>query len=236
MVLAEPDPLSTDVISMRLVVPASNTLAHDIPSLESRLFAGDAMPEGAGVRWFRIHDPALFADSPENMNALMGDPGNYFRDRFGYVVTRHDDALWILLDDARNVMLPVPGRDVAVEEVKVTMDDLDRPAINIIFDEATRDRLGGLVDANPYRPCGVLVNDSLVAVPTLNERFLERTLLAGDFTPSQLTSFRRSRAWNCSRPSSFLRSSSRSFEWVTPRTRWSRKRRSEPRTTTGFDS
>jgi len=190
VMLAEPDPLSTDVVSMRLVVPASNTLAHDVPALEARLAAGEEMPEDAGVRWFRVHDPALFADTPENMHALLADPGNYFRDRYGYVVARHDDGLWILLDDARNVLLPMAGRGVAVEEVKVTMDDLDRPAINIIFDEATRRRLGGLVDANPYRPCGVLVNDALVAVPTLNERFLERTLLAGDFTPSQLTSIR----------------------------------------------
>ena len=184
-----PEALSSDVVSMRLVVSASNTLEHDVPALQERLRSGEPLSPDEGVDWFRMHDPALFADTPENMHQLLADPGNYFRDRFGYVVDRHDDALWILLDDARNV-LHVDGGAVEVTDVSITMDELDRPAINVVFSDATRERLAGFIDANPYRPCGVLVNDELVAVPTLNERFLETSLIVGDFTPSQLTNIR----------------------------------------------
>jgi nucleoid-associated protein YgaU len=186
-----PLPLATNTVTLQIAATASGLSSLDLPELRRRFQAdGPGTARAGDYGWHAVYDPAIFADSPELLGALTRDPASYFQDRFGLVVEPVEGTLWIMLHRGDRSIVPAVGRDLDVMAIHETSDALDRDAVEIVFDEATRKRVSGFVADNLSRPCAFVVDGDVVAVRPLARSMADALVVSGSFSPDQVASIR----------------------------------------------
>ncbi len=186
-----PRPLATNTVTLQIAANASGLSSLDLPELRRRFQAdGPGAAQTGDYGWHAVYDPAIFADSPEFLEALALDPASYFQDRFGLVVEPVEGTLWIMLHRGDRGIVPEAGRDLDVMAIHETSDALDREAVEIVFDEATRERVARFVSDNLSRPCAFVVDGDVVAVRPLSRSMADALVVSGSFAPDQVASIR----------------------------------------------
>ena len=184
-----PAPLATNTVTLQIAATASGLSSLDLPELRRRFQADGprSAPEDA-YGWHQLYDPAIFADSPELLDALAADPSGYFQDRYGLVVEASNDTLWMMLHRGARSVVPEAGRNLDVMAIHDTLDGLDREAIEVVFDPATRMRVADFIGANLSRPCAFVVDGDVVTVRALDEASADSVMINGPFTAVQIAS------------------------------------------------
>jgi LysM repeat protein len=181
-----PLPLATNTVTLQIAATASGLSSLDLPELRRRFQTDGPQSARTGdFGWYAVYDPAIFADSPELLGALIADPAGYFQDRYGLVVEPSAGTLWIMLHRGERSLVPEAGRDLDVMAIHDTTDALDREAIEIVFDETTRTRVASFVSENLSRPCAFVIDDDVVAVRPLVARMADSVVVNGPFTTKQ---------------------------------------------------
>ena len=184
-----PAPLASNTLTLQIAATASGLSSLDLPELRRRFQADGprSAPEDA-FGWHQLYDPAIFADSPELLEALAVDPSGYFQDRYGLVVEASENALWMMLHRGARSVVPEAGRNLDVLAIHDTLDGLDREAIEVVFDPATRTRVADFVGTNLSRPCAFVVDGDVVTVRALDKATADSVLINGPFTAVQIAS------------------------------------------------
>ena len=69
-----------------------------------------------------------------------------------------------------------------VAEARVVKDARERPAVEIIFAEASRKKVGEFSGKNVGKMAAIFFDGKLVSAPVLRAKFSERAEITGDFT------------------------------------------------------
>ena len=186
-----PEPRSSEALSFRVIVPASDPDGLDLDREHQALkISGPIALPGAPVGWYPVHDLDGLAREPEARAALQRDPVGYLRDRFGMVAGTHEDALYVLLyTTGGRSLAPARRRGVDVLAAEVAVAPAV-PGLDVTLGRDTAERLRMLARRNESRTWAVLVDSVVVEFTRLGDEPSATLAFGTGMTPEQLETLR----------------------------------------------
>lgn len=138
------------------------------------------------VRWFPLDKIEGWYDRPEQVEWLMADPYNYFRNRYGVLCDMFDGQVYMLLYDTPDRSMTAASGEWKVARAYPSQDQTGLPAINFEMDAQGAVKLGMLTGNNIQRPMAIVLDDRVYSAPNLRDRISANGQITGRFTQDEI--------------------------------------------------
>ncbi|MAJ47338.1 MAG: hypothetical protein CBC35_08825 [Planctomycetes bacterium TMED75] len=194
---APSEPISTEVLAFRVIVPASAPTGVDLErELSTLSVSGPIALPGALAGWYPVHELQSLAPSDAEQAALSADPTSYLKDRYGMVAAPHEGALYVLLyNNGGQSLAPARRRGVDVLSAELApASPASSPSatssVEVTLGSDTRERLKMLASRNVSRTWAILVDSTIVEFSRLTPDALQPLSIGVDHAPANLSALR----------------------------------------------
>jgi SecD/SecF fusion protein len=178
------------VLDFRIAVTPSNSMGVNVDELRTQLSDGGPLAaESAVARWFRINQLSEWYRTPAELAALEANPAAYFASTRGLVAgTGPDKQVYLLLwtTPDRSLTHEPGGREWSMKQVFRSNDELGRPAVSFMLDDAGGAEMGRLTGANVNQPMAIVLDNQVYSAPNLNSKINGNGQISGNFSDKDL--------------------------------------------------
>ena len=178
------------VLDFRIAATTSNSMGLNVDELRTQLAEGGPLAaESPVARWFRINQLSEWYRTPEELAALEASPATYFASTRGLVAgTGPDKQVYLLLwtTPDRSLTHEPGGREWSMKQVFRSNDELGRPAVSFMLDEAGGIEMGRLTGANVNQPMAIVLDNQVYSAPNLNSKINGNGQISGNFSDKDL--------------------------------------------------
>jgi SecD/SecF fusion protein len=178
------------VLDFRIAVTTSNSMGVSVDELRTQLSEGGPLAaESAVARWFRINQLSEWYRTPAELASLEANPAAYFASTRGLVAGAGPDKqvyllLWTTPD--RCLTHEPGGREWSMKQVFRSNDELGRPAVSFMLDDAGGAEMGRLTGANVNQPMAIVLDNQVYSAPNLNSKINGNGQISGNFSDKDL--------------------------------------------------